>query len=168
MNENDLSDLVFKNKKEWGFQNVQKVHKSNPRSKKILVPKTKKKSRVDRLVFNFLWVFCRPKMSLIRAWEKNYQHQRIIAAFNKHINTHKTRCSNPSVPRRKALHLHRRRLRCRQRRGRNRIGSAPGRFLGKCFGGFICVRNFSFASGFSAQSDGGAEKIVPGEKFWRV
>jgi hypothetical protein len=37
MNENDLSDLVFKNKKEWGFQNVQKVHKSNPRSKKILV-----------------------------------------------------------------------------------------------------------------------------------
>ena len=70
MNENDLSDLVFKNKKEWGFQNVQNVHKSNPRSKKILVPKTKKKSRVDRLVFNFLWVFCRPKMSLIRAWEK--------------------------------------------------------------------------------------------------
>ena len=33
MNENDLSDLVFKNKKEWGFQNeaahVQNVHKSN-------------------------------------------------------------------------------------------------------------------------------------------
>ena len=28
------------------------------------IPKTKKKSRVDRLVFNFLWVFCRPKMSL--------------------------------------------------------------------------------------------------------
>jgi len=23
------------------------------------IPKTKKKSRVDRLVFNFLWVFCR-------------------------------------------------------------------------------------------------------------
>jgi len=28
------------------------------------IRKTKKKSRVDRLVFNFLWVFCRPKMSL--------------------------------------------------------------------------------------------------------
>ena len=42
MNENDLSDLVFKNKKEWGFQNVQKVHKSNPRSKKILVIKKRR------------------------------------------------------------------------------------------------------------------------------
>ena len=27
------------------------------------IPKTKKKSRVDRLVFTFSWVFCRPKMS---------------------------------------------------------------------------------------------------------
>ena len=53
----------------------------------------------------------------IRGKKEGYHHQRIIA-FNKHINTHKTRCSrNPSVPRRKALHLHRRRLRCRQRRG---------------------------------------------------
>ena len=42
MNENDLSDLVFKNKKEWGFQNVQKGHKSNPRSKKILVIKKRR------------------------------------------------------------------------------------------------------------------------------
>ena len=74
-------------------------------------------------------------MSLIRAWEKNYQHQRIIAA-NKHINT-QTRCSNPSVPRRKALHLHRRRLRCRQRRGRNRM-EAPGRAFRKSLGFHSC------------------------------
>jgi hypothetical protein len=41
MNENDLSDLVFKNKKEWGFQNkahtCKKCTKATPASKKILV-----------------------------------------------------------------------------------------------------------------------------------
>ena len=48
MNENDLSDLVFKNKKEWGFQNkahtCKKCTKATPASKKILV-KVKKRSR---------------------------------------------------------------------------------------------------------------------------
>ena len=43
MNENDLSDLVFKNKKEWGFQNkahtCKKCTKATPASKKILVYK---------------------------------------------------------------------------------------------------------------------------------
>ena len=40
MNENDLSDLVFKNKKEWGFQNKAHTCKKCTKataSKKILV-----------------------------------------------------------------------------------------------------------------------------------
>ena len=60
MNENDLSDLVFKNKKEWGFQNkahtCKKCTKATPASKKILVFLKKKvqkhseqKPRIARL-----------------------------------------------------------------------------------------------------------------------
>ena len=40
MNENDLSDLVFKNKKEWGFQNKAHTCKKCTKataSKKIIV-----------------------------------------------------------------------------------------------------------------------------------
>ena len=52
MNENDLSDLVFKNKKEWGFQNkahtCKKCTKATPASKKILVKK--KRGRPKRVL----------------------------------------------------------------------------------------------------------------------
>ena len=44
MNENDLSDLVFKNKKEWGFQNKAHTCKKCTKataSKKILVYQNK-------------------------------------------------------------------------------------------------------------------------------
>ena len=47
MNENDLSDLVFKNKKEWGFQNKAHTCKKCTKataSKKILVYKNRSTS----------------------------------------------------------------------------------------------------------------------------
>jgi len=66
MNENDLSDLVFKNKKEWGFQNkahtCKKCTKATPASKKILVDQKesfffKKRDKLDKkrkiFVFRF-------------------------------------------------------------------------------------------------------------------
>ena len=69
MNENDLSDLVFKNKKEWGFQNkahtCKKCTKATPASKKILVL-FKKRSLVIKKKRSFIFFLLNTSISKYR------------------------------------------------------------------------------------------------------